>query len=133
MQANRRRDTKPELRVRRLAHALGLRYRVDYRPLATERFKADMVFTGAKVAVFIDGCFWHGCKQHHRPPTANSDYWRSKIAGNVMRDALVDAHLEKNGWVSLRFWEHDDPEVAVQQILATVTSRRRLATADVGR
>lgn len=110
--------------MRRRAHARGLRYRVDYRPLTSERFKADMVFTRAKVAVFIDGCFWHGCNQHHRPPRANSSYWRSKIAANIARDNIVDAHLAASGWVTLRFWEHDDPAAVVDRIEFTVTSRR---------
>lgn len=125
MQANRRRDTKPELAVRRAAHARGLRYRVDCRPLRSERFTADLVFPGAKVAVFVDGCFWHGCKSHHRQPTANSAYWRQKIASNQARDAYVCDRLRANGWLPMRFWEHEDPGSVVNRVEAAVRSRHR--------
>ncbi|WP_415296883.1 hypothetical protein [Cellulosimicrobium sp. SJTW-1] len=86
MQAIRRRDTKPELAVRRVLHARGLRYRVDFAPLPGLRRRADIVFTRARVAVFIDGCFWHGCPEHGQQAfKRNIDYWPSKIAGNVAR------------------------------------------------
>ncbi|PMD04161.1 very short patch repair endonuclease, partial [Brevibacterium paucivorans] len=87
MQANRRRDTKPELAIRRILHARGLRYRTDVRPDRSIRRHADIVFTKAKIAVFVDGCFWHGCPEHFIPPKANADYWAQKIEGNQMRDA----------------------------------------------
>ncbi len=82
MRGNRSRDTAPELVVRRLVHAMGLRYRVHTRPLPGLRRTADLVFTRQRVAVFIDGCFWHGCPEHHRQPGANSAYWSEKVARN---------------------------------------------------
>jgi DNA mismatch endonuclease (patch repair protein) len=124
MQANRRRDTRPEMRVRRLAHSRGLRYRVDCRPLPTERFTADLVFPRAKVAVFIDGCFWHGCQKHHRQPSANAEYWRQKIAGNVARDALAVDRLTRSGWLVMRHWEHEDAHAVVERIEAAVRARK---------
>lgn len=125
MLANRRRDTAPEWAVRRLVHAAGLRYRVDHAPLASHRRrKADLVFTRARVAVFIDGCFWHGCPQHHRQPTANALYWQQKVARNRERDADTDALLQAAGWVSLRFWEHDDPSQVAVAIVGEVRARR---------
>jgi len=115
MQANRRRDTQPEIAVRRLLHARGLRYRVDTRPIPTVRHTADIVFTKARLAVFIDGCWWHGCPQRHRPPRSNSGYWHSKIERNRERDRRVTAQLESAGWCVLRAWEHQDSaEIAVQ-------------------
>lgn len=123
MRANRRRDTKPELAVRKLVHATGLRYRVDFAPLSSHlRHRADLVFTRAKVAVFVDGCFWHGCPDHHRQPTANTDYWLAKVQRNRDRDARVTALLTDASWTVLRFWEHEAPEevaaVIVQAVLA---------------
>lgn len=115
MQANRHRDTKPEVAVRRLLHARGLRYRVDTRPIPAVRHTADIVFTKARVAVFIDGCWWHGCPQHHRPPRINSDYWHDKVERNQQRDRRVTVLLEDAGWRVVRAWEHQDPsEVAAQ-------------------
>ncbi|WP_245861884.1 very short patch repair endonuclease [Georgenia soli] len=123
MRANRSRDTRPELRVRRAAHALGLRYRVAARPLPQQRLTADLVFTRARVAVFVDGCFWHGCPEHYRPATANSEFWQRKISSNQVRDERANHLLEAAGWVSLRFWEHDDPQQAAVVIERTVRSR----------
>lgn len=115
MRANIRRDTTPELSVRRLLHAAGLRYRVDHAPLPSQRRRrADIVFTRRRIAVFIDGCFWHGCPEHFVPPKANADYWGPKIARNRERDSETTAALEHEGWTVLRFWEHEDPrEVAL--------------------
>lgn len=113
MQGNRSRDTAPELAVRKLVHRMGLRYRVNARPLPTLRRTADLVFTRRRVAVFIDGCFWHGCPEHHRAPSANSDYWTAKVARNRARDAATDETLAAAGWTVLRFWAHQPPgEVA---------------------
>ncbi|WP_072691713.1 very short patch repair endonuclease [Rhodococcus marinonascens] len=121
MRANRRRDTKPELAVRKLVHATGLRYRVDFAPLHTHRrHRADLVFTRAKVAVFIDGCYWHGCPEHHRQPSANADYWAAKVAGNRDRDAQVSARLVDEGWTVLRFWEHENPTDVAAQVVEVV-------------
>ncbi|MDV3291908.1 very short patch repair endonuclease [Mycobacterium avium] len=121
MQGNRSRDTAPELAVRRLVHAMGLRYRVNARPLPTVRRTADLVFTRRRVAVFIDGCYWHGCPDHHRQPSANADYWRAKVARNRARDAATDETLRAAGWTVLRFWEHQPPAEVAEAVRAAVT------------
>ncbi|MGH3471380.1 MAG: very short patch repair endonuclease [Nocardioidaceae bacterium] len=124
MQGNRRRDTQPELALRRTVHALGLRYRVDSRPLAGLNRRADLVFTKAKVAVFVDGCYWHGCQDHGTLPTTNAEYWASKIARNVERDKETDSLLFEAGWRCLRVWEHEDPAGAAVRVVAAVHSAR---------
>ena len=120
MQANRRRDTSPELAVRRLVHAAGLRYRVDARPMPAARHRADMIFTRARVAVFVDGCWWHGCPKHYRPPTSNAAYWAGKVTRNRERDRLADEALSAAGWAVIRIWEHEPAEPAAQRIVAAV-------------
>ncbi|EWS82322.1 DNA mismatch repair protein [Brachybacterium phenoliresistens] len=121
MLANRRRDTSIELEVRRRLHAAGLRYRVDFPADASDRRRrADIVFTRARVAIFIDGCFWHGCPAHYVEPKSNTDYWRSKIARNMERDLESTARLERAGWRVLRFWEHEDPAEVAATILAVI-------------
>ncbi|MFE9407603.1 very short patch repair endonuclease [Streptomyces sp. NPDC006704] len=125
MQAIRSRDTKPERLVRRLVHASGLRYRVAAKPLPDLRRTADMVFRPAKVAVFIDGCYWHGCPEHYVPPKTNSGYWSEKVLRNVNRDRDTDRRLDEAGWLVLRFWEHQNSEDCAQVIVAAVEERRR--------
>jgi DNA mismatch endonuclease (patch repair protein) len=120
MTANRHRDTRPEKALRSAAHALGLRYRVGIRPVPGIRRTADLVFTRAKVAVFVDGCFWHGCPQHYRPSHRNSDFWTAKITGNKARDTETDALLATAGWRVLRVWEHEDPTDAAKRVAALV-------------
>lgn len=122
MQRQRRRDTKPELAVRRAVHALGLRYRVDVAPIPGRR-RADMVFTRAKVAVYIDGCFWHGCPQHATEPKANREWWREKLGRNRERDADTDRLLTAAGWLPLRIWDHEVPELAAKAIADVVRDR----------
>jgi DNA mismatch endonuclease (patch repair protein) len=113
MQSNRSQDTGPEVAVRRLVHAMGLRYRKNIRPVPSLRRTADLVFPRQHVAVFIDGCFWHGCPEHHRLPRANAEYWTTKVESNRRRDMATDETLAAAGWTVLRFWEHEDPiEVA---------------------
>lgn len=124
MLSNRRRDTSPELAVRRLLHAHGLRYRVDYRALPTARWRVDIAFTRAKVAVFIDGCFWHGCPEHATNPKTNADYWLPKLARNRERDREATAALEAAGWLVLRFWEHEPPEEVACGIIDAIDGRR---------
>ncbi|MCV7057759.1 very short patch repair endonuclease [Mycolicibacterium gilvum] len=124
MQGNRRRDTSPELAVRRLVHAAGLRYRVDAKPVSTVNRRADLVFSRARVAVFLDGCFWHGCPRHLRLPAANAEYWSSKIEGNVRRDHETDEQLRERGWTVRRFWEHEDPTHVASEIVAAVRASR---------
>ncbi|MEU4109889.1 very short patch repair endonuclease [Streptomyces sp. NPDC027717] len=118
-------DTKAELAVRRLLHAAGLRYRVEYPVPGMARRRIDVAFTRAKVAVLIDGCFWHGCPQHATQPKANAEWWREKLARNVARDLETTQHLTARGWTVLRFWEHEAPEEVAVQVRATV--ERRLA------
>lgn len=124
MRSNRGRDTGPELRLRRAIFALGLRYRVDARPLTELNRRADLVFTKAKVAVFLDGCFWHGCPEHHTVARSNADFWSAKVKRNVDRDRETDAALEEAGWTVLRFWEHDDPAVAAADVARAIATRR---------
>ncbi|WP_240468239.1 very short patch repair endonuclease [Streptomyces dangxiongensis] len=124
MQAIRSRDTQPEKLIRRLVHAQGLRYRVAARPLPDLRRTADMVFRRVKVAVFIDGCYWHGCPEHYVPPKTNSDYWSEKVMRNIRRDRDTDQRLKEAGWLVLRFWEHEPSETCAQQIAETVAERR---------
>lgn len=116
MQGNRSRDTKPEMAVRRLLHARGLRYRVNFRPLPDLRRTADLVFTKARIAVFIDGCFWHGCSVHHRASKSNIGYWHVKIENNIQRDRETTEVLVAAGWTVMRFWSHDDPSSVATQI-----------------
>jgi DNA mismatch endonuclease (patch repair protein) len=121
MQGNRSRDTRPELAVRRLLHSEGLRYRVACRPLSTLRRTADIVFTRQKIAVFIDGCFWHGCPEHGQATTKqNPDYWSAKFLRNRERDLETNELLEAAGWQVLRFWEHEAPAEVVAAVRAAV-------------
>lgn len=125
MQLQKTRDTKPELAVRRLLHAMGLRYRVNRAPLVGLRRRADIVFGPTRVAVFIDGCFWHGCPQHGNPrPAANSWYWPEKIAGNKARDEDTDRTLTAHGWVVIRAWEHEVPGEVAARVAEVVRSSR---------
>jgi DNA mismatch endonuclease, patch repair protein len=125
MQRQQTRDTQPELAIRRLLHAAGLRYRVDAAPLPTLRRRADVIFGPAKVALFIDGCFWHGCPDHGtRSTRANPAYWADKISRNRQRDRDTDMFLEKAGWISIRVWEHADPLQVADQVITIVKSRR---------
>ena len=116
MQGNRSRDTRPEMAVRRAAHAQGLRYRVDFRPLSDLNRRADLVFTRARVAVFIDGCYWHGCPEHGTAARSNAGYWSTKIARNRDRDAETDRLLDDAGWTVVRAWEHESVDVVVTRI-----------------
>ncbi|MFJ6460178.1 very short patch repair endonuclease [Streptomyces sp. NPDC091387] len=124
MQAIRSRDTKPELRIRRLLHAQGLRYRVAAKPLPDLRRTADIVFRPAKLAVFVDGCYWHGCPDHYVPPKTNSGYWSAKVLRNVTRDRDTDTRLQAAGWTVLRFWEHESPDSCALTIAAAVSRNR---------
>ncbi|GGN55618.1 hypothetical protein GCM10012285_49530 [Streptomyces kronopolitis] len=124
MQAIKSRDTEPERLIRRLVHAKGLRYRVAAKPLPDLRRTADMVFRPAKVAVFIDGCYWHGCPEHYVPPKTNSGYWSDKVARNIARDRDTDQRLSEAGWTVLRFWEHESPDACALQIAAVVSRLR---------
>jgi len=124
MLANRRRDTKPELSIRRLLYAHGFRYRVDYRPVVESRTRADIAFTRRKLAIFIDGCFWHGCPIHATHPKRNADYWLPKLKRNIERDLEASAILRENGWTVLRYWEHQDPAAVVDDIETLIRTQR---------
>lgn len=111
-----RRDTKPELELRRILHARGFRFRVDRAVLPDRRRRADIVFGPAKVAVFVDGCFWHGCPKHATWPKANEDYWREKIETNRLRDRDTNERLRALGWEPVRVWEHEDVITAADRL-----------------
>ncbi|RRR41158.1 very short patch repair endonuclease [Mycolicibacter terrae] len=124
MQANKGRDTGPELALRRALHAAGLRYRVCARPLPGQRGTVDIMFGPAKVAVEVRGCFWHGCPEHHRPARQNAVFWADKISGTIARDRAKDKALEAVGWLVIVVWEHDDVEEAARRVAEAVASRR---------
>ncbi|WUJ37709.1 very short patch repair endonuclease [Streptomyces sp. NBC_00386] len=124
MSRQRSRDTEVEMVLRRALHAAGLRYRVHRRPIKGVRREADIVFGPAKVAVFVDGCFWHGCPEHATWPKRNSDFWRTKIEGNRRRDLDTDARLAAIGWLAVRVWEHEEPLRAADRVRGIVESRR---------
>ncbi|MEJ5946566.1 very short patch repair endonuclease [Pseudokineococcus basanitobsidens] len=128
MQSQKARDTAPELAVRRLLHADGLRYRVDRAPLPGLRRRADVIFGPARVAVYIDGCFWHGCPEHGTRPRTNSDWWLRKLDANRARDADTDRRLTEAGWAVLRAWEHEDPRSVADRVGALVASTSRRPT-----
>lgn len=123
MRSNKSRDTKPELALRSAVHARGLRYRVSAKPLAGMRRTADLVFSRAKVAVFLDGCFWHGCPEHHTVASANAKFWADKVEGNRKRDRDTDGRLAEAGWVSVRIWEHEDAADAARRVEEIVRAR----------
>ena len=118
MAAIRRKDTKPELALRSELHAMGYRFRKDFPIRADDGrlIRPDIVFTRYRVAIFIDGCFWHSCPIHGRQPTSNASYWLPKLEGNAARDREQTAALESAGWTVLRFWEHEDFERVVGAI-----------------
>ncbi len=121
MQGNRASNTRPELTLRRHLHGLGLRYRVDAPlPLRDVRRRADILFPRHHLAVFVDGCLWHSCPDHCRPPRTNAEYWRNKLARNSARDADTDRRLAELGWVVLRVWEHEDPADAAARVAELV-------------
>jgi len=116
MRAVRRRGTVPEVALRRELHRRGLRYRVDHWPVASLRTRADIVFTRARVAVFVDGCFWHGCPVHWTRPASNTQWWLDKIERNMQRDSAATQALTAYGWRVVRVWEHDDLVLAATRI-----------------
>ncbi len=118
------RDTKAEIELRRILHRRGLRYRVDQPVLPGVRRRVDLVFARARVAVMVDGCFWHGCPEHATWPAHNADFWREKIESNRLRDRDTDERLDEAGWLVVRVWEHTDPLEAADRIEALVRARR---------
>lgn len=127
MKANRRTDTKPELALRAALHALGYRYRKDFRlDLPLRRVRPDVAFTRRKVAVFIDGCFWHACPEHGSRPKSNEWYWSPKLAKNIERDRAADEALVQAGWTVVRLWEHTPLADAVAVVVDAVGEPKSL-------
>lgn len=117
MESNRRANTGPERALRSELHRRGLRFRKDLRlPLAGCSVRPDIVFTRARVAIFVDGCFWHRCPDHALEPRTNADYWRDKFARNVVRDEQNNEALAQAGWNVVRVWEHEDPIAAADRV-----------------
>jgi DNA mismatch endonuclease (patch repair protein) len=123
MKSQRQRDTAAETALRSLLHRRGFRFRVQY-ALPTLRRRADIAFPPIRVAVFVDGCFWHGCPEHGTWPKQNADWWRAKIEGNRRRDADTDARLAAAGWLSVRVWGHEEPARAAERVAGIVRARR---------
>lgn len=121
MRANRRVDTAPERALRSELHRMGLRFRKDLPlRLSTRRVRPDVVFTKAKVAIFVDGCFWHRCPDHGQLPKSNRQYWEPKLSRNVERDREADAALTEAGWTVFRFYEHVAARAAAAEVEAAV-------------
>lgn len=130
MQANRGRDTGPEILIRSALHAMGLRFRVGQPLPFDRRRRADITFTRVGLYVFIDGCFWHHCPEHFVMPKTRTDFWMTKILGNEARDAETNARIRETGGTVIRIWEHDNPAEAVARIVSayrelTAASDRR--------
>ncbi|MFF4163462.1 very short patch repair endonuclease [Streptomyces sp. NPDC001741] len=123
MKRQARRDTTPEVAIRKLLHAAGHRYRLNERVPGMPRRTIDIAFTRARVAVLIDGCFWHGCPVHATQPKANAQWWRDKLDRNMERDVETTTHLTAAGWTVLRFWEHESAEDVARQIADVVAAR----------
>lgn len=123
MRRNPRRDTGPEVALRSELHGRGLRFRKDLLLRVPGRsVRPDVVFTRARVAVFVDGCFWHCCPEHGNQPRRNSDYWRPKLARNVARDRAVDEALIASGWSVVRGWEHERPDQIADRVERALNS-----------
>lgn len=123
MAAIRRTDTKPEVELRSALHRLGYRFRKDYPIRANGKVvRPDVVFTRRRIAVFVDGCFWHSCPMHGKQPTSNISYWTPKLEGNAKRDRDQTVALEAGGWTVLRFWEHEDQQNVLDVIGRELTA-----------
>lgn len=120
-EGQKRKDTDPELQLRRVLHANGARYRVHYPVPGLSRRSIDVAFPRQRLAVFVDGCFWHGCPLHSVTSKTNTDWWQQKLAANARRDRETDASLADSGWTVVRIWEHElrsDPVDAAQRVLS---------------
>lgn len=122
MSVAKRKDTAPEVALRKELYLRGLRYRIGYPVPGQRRRTIDVAFVGAKLAVFVDGCFWHGCPEHGTKPRSNSEWWRQKLAANAARDADTTAVLDALGWRVIRIWEHVPAEEAAD-LVATILRR----------
>ena len=118
------RDTKPEVLLRSILHGNGFRFRLHQRPVKDLPRQADIVFRRARVAVFVDGCFWHGCPQHASWPKNNAEWWRRKIEANRLRDADTDRRLRDAGWHVVRVWEHETAAEAAERVAEVVRRRK---------
>lgn len=126
MRSQKRRETEPEMGLRRQLWSRGLRYRVDAPlPISGRRRRADLLFPGPRVAVFVDGCYWHACPQHGTTPKSNTSWWAEKLAANVRRDRDTDTQLDSIGWLSVRVWEHENPAQAADRVELLVRNRAR--------
>jgi DNA mismatch endonuclease (patch repair protein) len=125
MKGNKRADTQPERALRSELHRRGLRFRKDhFLPIRDARgIRADIVFTRARVAVFVDGCFWHGCPEHGHAPRRNTGYWEPKLERNRKRDRLVTERLAEDGWRVIRLWEHVPIDDAAEIVASSVQAR----------
>jgi DNA mismatch endonuclease (patch repair protein) len=126
-----RRNTAPELALRRLLHARGLRYRVNLPVPGLSRRTIDVAFPRAKIAIFVDGCYWHGCPDHGRVPNSNREWWTEKLRRNQARDVATTEHLRATGWEVVRFWEHQPPEQVADLVEQAV--RRTFRSSAAGR
>jgi DNA mismatch endonuclease (patch repair protein) len=126
MKAAKPRDTAPEKAIRSALHRMGLRYSIDAKPVKELNRRADILFRSLKIAIFIDGCFWHGCPIHGTQAKANAEFWYTKINRNQERDVHTTEYLEKAGWKVIRVWEHEDPLVASKKIYDIVRKRQKL-------
>lgn len=118
------RDTGAAIAVRRLLHASGLRFRVQYPVPGVARRTIDIAFPSRRIAVFLDGCFWHGCPEHATHPRANAEWWRAKLERNIARDAETNTSLESAGWTVLHFWEHEAPQKVAEQVIQALDAAR---------
>jgi DNA mismatch endonuclease (patch repair protein) len=116
MKNQKQRDTIPEKTLRSLLHRMGFRFRIDIQPIKQTRSRADIVFSKIKVALFVDGCFWHSCPLHGTLPKSNTEWWRAKLDANTMRDRKTNETLENAGWKVIRIWEHEEPAEAAKRI-----------------
>ena len=124
MKAAKPRDTAPEINLRSALHRKGLRFRLEQKPVEELNRTADIVFRSIKVAIFVDGCFWHGCPIHGTQSKANADFWKNKIEQNHARDLDTNERLEKAGWRVIRVWEHEDAEIVAENIYEIIKEHK---------
>lgn len=124
MSRNGRHGTRPEMDLRRALFRRGLRFRVDTRPVVGLNRRADVVLPGDRVAIYMHGCFWHGCVLHYRRPRSHSHYWATRLEEARARDMDTERTLREKGWVVVTVWEHEDISEAADRIVATVRALR---------
>lgn len=123
MKSQKQRDTKPEIELRSCLHTMGYRFRTDMIPIPGMKTRADIAFPRVKVAIFVDGCFWHSCPKHGTMPKQNSKWWQQKLAANSLRDRETDDRLGRAGWTVVRIWEHEKPSEAAKRVVAILEKR----------